>query len=278
MVSIIIVVKNGANTIEESILSVINQDYNDKELIIVDGVSTDGTMSIIMKYRKAISILISEPDKGIYDAMNKGILASNGEWIYFLGSDDKLYEKSTLNKVFSNEITGFEVIYGNVKFQHSGEIYDGEYNFDKLCLRSPCHQAVFYRRYLFDKFGYFNTQYKTASDYMLHVRTFCAGVKWGFINQIIAEYNEEGASSISKNDKAYHNQLFAFCYDNFSSKVTDLTLSRIFYSTFPRFFVSHKFNEGFKYLMLIIKKIGFFSLITNFFILFYRYKVLNAKD
>jgi glycosyltransferase involved in cell wall biosynthesis len=278
MVSVITVVRNGASTIEKTILSVINQDYKDFEYLIIDGLSTDGTLDIINKYTDKIKTVISEPDKGIYDAMNKGITVSNGDWIYFLGSDDLLYENSTLSQVFSNDHPGVDVLYGNVKFLHSHQIYDGEYNFEKLCIRSPCHQAVFYRKKLYEEFGNFNINFTTASDYVLHVKTFSGGAKWKYINQTIAIFNDTGASFVGKRDKAFYNELFKICYDNLGAKISDLALSRLFYSTYLHFFLSHKLSEDFKYLSLIVKKVGFFSLIKNFFILFLKYKIRNEQD
>lgn len=278
MVSVIIAVRNGELTLEKALLSVFDQDYDEKEVIIIDGASTDGTISIIDKYRDKICYSVSEPDKGIYDAMNKGIKASHGDWIYFLGCDDMLYDKFVLSRLFGNDLHGIDVVYGNVRFLQSGEIYGSEYNYDKLCITSPCHQAVFYRRYLFDKFGYFDIKYRTASDYMLHVKTFCGGAVWKYFDHIVAVYNETGTSSKSYTDKLYHNQLFKYCYDNFRGKISDMTLSRIFYSTFPKFFWSHKIHQSRRYLRLVISDVGFFRLLGNFFVLLYKYRIRNAKD
>lgn len=97
--SIITVVYNGVDTLEETILSVVKQNYKNIEYIIIDGESTDGTLEIIKKYQNSIAYWISEPDKGIYDAMNKGINIAKGEWIYFLGSDDWLYNKNVIGSV-----------------------------------------------------------------------------------------------------------------------------------------------------------------------------------
>lgn len=278
MVSIITVVKNGVSTIEKTVLSVINQDYEFFEYIVIDGVSTDGTLDILNRYSDKIDTIISAPDNGIYDAMNKGISVAKGDWVYFLGCDDTLYDTSSLSKVMTNDLNGVDVIYGNVKFKYSHEIYDGEYDFDKFTVRSPCHQAVFYRRELFRQFGNFDIKYLTASDYVLHVKTFCGGAHWKYIDQIIAIYNETGASYFGKKDKAYYSELFKICYDAFSSKVSDLALSRVFYSLYPRFFVSHKLSESFKYLSLLIKKVGLLKLIKNFFLLFLKYRIRNEQD
>ncbi len=278
MISIITVVRNGASTIERTILSVINQDYSDFEYIIVDGVSTDDTLAILNTYTDKIAKIISEPDAGIYDAMNKGISVAKGDWIYFLGCDDILYEPSTLSKIISNDLAGIDVIYGNVLFLHSLQVYDGEYNYEKLCVRSPCHQAVFYRKELFKQFGYFSTQYVTASDYVLHVKTFCGGARWKYTDQIIAIYNETGASFYGKGDKTFYNELFKICFDNFNPYISNLALSRLFYSTYPSFFVSHKLTITLRYLSLIIQKVGLFKIIQNFFVLFLKYKIKNEQD
>ena len=90
-ISIITVVYNGASTLEQTILSVLKQTYSRIEYIIIDGGSKDGTVDIIKKYQDRIAYWVSEPDEGIYDAMNKGIRHASGDWIYFLGADDILY-------------------------------------------------------------------------------------------------------------------------------------------------------------------------------------------
>jgi glycosyltransferase involved in cell wall biosynthesis len=274
MISIITVVKNGVSTIERTILSVINQDYSDFEYIVIDGVSTDGTLAILAKYSNEINKVISEPDTGLYDAMNKGITSAQGDWIYFLGCDDILYNSSTLSKVFSNNLIGVDVLYGNVEFLHSHKIYDGEFNFEKLCTKSPCHQSIFYRKELFKRFGNFNTIYITTADYVLHVQTFCSGVCWKYIDQIIGIYNETGASFYSK-DKAYLKENFRIRFDNFSPFVSVIALSKVFYSSYFRFLISHKLSIGLKYLFLVIKRVGFLNLIRFLPQLLIQYKIAN---
>jgi glycosyltransferase involved in cell wall biosynthesis len=275
MLTIITAVKNGAKTIERTILSVLNQNYQDFEYIVVDGVSTDGTLEILKKYSYRIKV-ISEPDTGIYDAMNKGIVASSGEWVYFLGCDDILYSDLTLSKVFSYDLSETDVIYGNVEFLNSHQIYDGEYDYTKLSLRSPCHQAVFYKKILFNKYGCFDTVFSTAADYVLHVKTFCGGARWTYINEIIAVYNEKGIS-FTKRDKKYYSELYRILFDNFSSRISEITLSRLFFSHYPEFFFSHSIKESFLYLKLTISKIGLFELVKNFFLLLYNLKIRNAE-
>lgn len=97
--TIITVVRNAENSIENTILSIINQDYSYIEYIIIDGGSTDNTLKIISKYEKYIHILISEPDNGIYDAMNKGISQASNDWINFMNAGDEFYNKNTCSRI-----------------------------------------------------------------------------------------------------------------------------------------------------------------------------------
>ena len=114
-ISIITVAYNASNTIETTILSVVNQTYPNIEYIIIDGGSTDGTIDIIKKYESKITKWISEPDKGIYDAMNKGINLARGEWINFMNCGDSFYENNTLQVISDTIINSkdINVIYGN---------------------------------------------------------------------------------------------------------------------------------------------------------------------
>jgi len=113
-ISIITVVYNSVSTLEQTILSVINQTYENIEYIIIDGGSTDGTLNIIKKYQDIINYWISEPDKGIYDAMNKGIERASGEWIQFLNSGDVFVSTEVLESVFKNDISdNIGILYGD---------------------------------------------------------------------------------------------------------------------------------------------------------------------
>jgi glycosyltransferase involved in cell wall biosynthesis len=103
-ISVIIVVFNGAKTLPQAIESVLRQTYKNVELIVVDGGSTDGTLDILRKYESNNFIWKSEPDKGIYDAMNKGIMMAHGEWLHFLGADDTLINDKVLENVFNENL------------------------------------------------------------------------------------------------------------------------------------------------------------------------------
>ena len=120
LITVVTVVYNGVEFLEKTILNVLGQDYPNIDYIIIDGGSTDGTLDIIRKYEDKISKWISEPDQGIYDAMNKGIKLATGEWINFMNAGDYFYEKETLYKVFggSERYDGVDILYGNTEYDY----------------------------------------------------------------------------------------------------------------------------------------------------------------
>lgn len=111
-ITVITVVYNGIDYIEDTILSVINQDYSNIEYIIIDGKSDDGTMDIVEKYATKISYWVSESDNGIYDAMNKGIKVATGDWIIFMNCGDYFFSSDIITQVFSQMLIGIDVVYG----------------------------------------------------------------------------------------------------------------------------------------------------------------------
>ena len=123
MVTIITVVFNNLTHIEKTILSVLNQTFKNKEYIIIDGASSDGTLDLIRKYDSRIDYWQSEPDKGIYDAMNKGLHLANGSYVLFLNSGDLLADKEVLSKVFSDPAPDADIFYGETNLmEESGKI------------------------------------------------------------------------------------------------------------------------------------------------------------
>ena len=116
--SIIIPTFNSAKTLSRCLDSVISQSFTDWEVLMMDGVSNDDTIKIASSCQDSRIRIYSEPDKGIYDAMNKGIDKSRGEWLYFLGSDDYLFNSHSLEDVFKNDIEKYDVVYGDVYAPH----------------------------------------------------------------------------------------------------------------------------------------------------------------
>ena len=171
--SIITVCKNSESTIEGALSSVASQTCRDFEHIIIDGASTDKTLDIVKKYN--VSTIISEPDNGLYDAMNKGIRAAQGDYLFFLNSDDRFIHENILEQVA--EFAGNELLYGDQMFlnKDTGGVSLRKHNkLNKVYLmkNTPCQPATFYRRDVFEKYGYFNTDFKIVSDHEWFLRAF----------------------------------------------------------------------------------------------------------
>jgi len=191
--SIIIPTFNSAKTLKRALDSIVSQSYSDWEVLIMDGVSKDETINIAKSYNDDRIRIYSEPDKGIYDAMNKGIKKSRGEWLYFLGSDDWLYDDNVLKFVFQdNDFSEYDVVYGEVE---SDVFHDkfGEWSVATLeCNR--CHQGIFYRRNFFEKGNMYNIKYNVWADHDINLRWFL-NFRSKYIPLIVAHYCADGYSA-----------------------------------------------------------------------------------
>lgn len=167
-ITIVTVSYNAHKTIEETIKSVINQTYSNIEYIIIDGNSKDNTVEIIKRYSNKVSYWISEPDCGIYDAMNKGIMKATGEWIIFMNSGDTFIHNNILKEVFSNSIpNNIHVLYGAYQTKNGNIISNSipPRPIENLIFEMPfCHQSCFVRTFIIKK-ELFNLDYKIAADY-----------------------------------------------------------------------------------------------------------------
>jgi glycosyltransferase len=213
LITIITVAYNAVKDIENTILSVLNQTYPNIEYIIIDGGSTDGTLDIIKKYEDKISYWVSEPDKGIYDAMNKGVAKANGDYLFFLGADDKIVcDFNEIVHFFKDKNT---VYYGDVLFGENGKRYDGAFDLNKLLDKNISHQAIFYSRNCFLNNSY-NLKYKLYADYEMNIRLW-NNFKFVYINNIITIYGTEGASSLNR-DLEFKKDFPIIIYRNFGFK------------------------------------------------------------
>ncbi|AWK03012.1 glycosyltransferase [Flavobacterium crocinum] len=200
LLTIITVSYNAVATIEQTILSVVNQYFEDYEYLIIDGGSTDGTVDIIKKYQDKITYWVSEPDKGIYAAMNKGAAISRGKWLCFMNSGDTFYNTSTLEDLFSKSNIldeDCDVIYGNtnkVYRNYSKIIKPAEIG--QIANHLPfCHQSSFVSTEVFKKYN-FNLQYKIVADDHLFYSLYKDGHRFCYIDQVISNYEAmEGVSS-----------------------------------------------------------------------------------
>jgi glycosyltransferase involved in cell wall biosynthesis len=164
LISVVTVSYNAVSTIEQTILSVINQTYPNIEYVIIDGESTDGTVDVIKKYADRITYWVSEPDKGIYDAMNKGMGISTGDFLIFIGADDLFYTTDVIKNIVAKIKEMNVIYYGNVIFKGVGKKYLGKFNKIKWATTNISHQAIFYPRQVYIKYVY-NTQYRVYADY-----------------------------------------------------------------------------------------------------------------
>lgn len=199
-ITIITAVYNRVNEIEQCITSVINQTYDDVEYIVIDGGSTDGTVDVIKKYNDKISYWCSEPDKGIYDAWNKGLSHATGDYINFVGSDDAICSKDTIEKIVSYLDASVDVLAGNVirVNEKSGFefLQNNKHILNKKSYKGGCivTQGTFIKRSLCDKYK-FDTSYKVAADYKFFLQYYSdSSVQIKFIDDVIQYFSNGGIS------------------------------------------------------------------------------------
>jgi glycosyltransferase involved in cell wall biosynthesis len=206
-VSVVTVCFNNQYTIFDTLNSVAGQDYVNIEHIIIDGLSTDGTLEIIRNQPKPVSLLISEKDSGIYDAMNKGILRATGDVIVFLNADDFFAEKSVISDVVNLfEKTDSDAVYGDLVYVHpentlkitrkwvAGLYRPGAFNFGWM----PPHPTFFVKRSVFSRFGSFDLRLNSAADYELMLRFIHKNkIKLAYLNRILVRMRTGGTSNAS---------------------------------------------------------------------------------
>lgn len=193
-VTVVTAVLNDAGHIEQTILSVISQTDIEIEYIIVDGGSKDGTLELIGKYKDNISLLISEPDRGVYDAMNKGIKYSTGDFVYFINSGDVLLNPSILSKIKLEELKEKNaIIYGNVIVAYGNiealekprPFFNSKMKFKGIGI---CHQSMFFPGELIRNEKY-DLSYNIAADYDLAYRLWRKGTVFLYKDITIAKYD-----------------------------------------------------------------------------------------
>jgi glycosyltransferase involved in cell wall biosynthesis len=169
LITIITVVFNGEEHLENTIISVIAQNYQNLEYIIIDGGSTDGTLDIIKRYEERIDLWVSEKDYGIYDAMNKGVSFSNGKYIQFLNSGDLFSSSSALVDACKFLLEPYKIFIFD--YDMNGKIYSFNPNFISLLKGTPCHQALMYESSFLIN-NPFSIDFKISSDYYNFLEAF----------------------------------------------------------------------------------------------------------
>lgn len=196
-VSVVTICYNARDFIEPTILSVLSQTYENIEYIIIDGGSADGTVEIIKKYSDRLAHWVSEPDKGIYDAMNKGIMAATGEYIIFMNAGDKFADENVVKGILPS-LDGSVVVTGrwNRRYSNGASRIGEPEKIGKLKVDMPlCHQATFIKT-SYHKDHLFDTSYKYSADYDFFYKAWRSGHVFSLVGNVVADFiADHGASS-----------------------------------------------------------------------------------
>lgn len=200
--SVITINYNNRNGLEKTVKSVISQKYESYEYIVVDGGSGDGSLELIKHYAEKIAKWVSEKDRGIYDAQNKGIAWSEGQYLIFLNSGDCFHDENVLTRVAGFiENTGKKLVYGNTDLLNEDASVTHLIPTDKPDMNfwyanTLNHQAVFAHRELFDKTGIFDLHYKYAADFDFLFKCFVNNAEeFAHINEVVCDYDNSGLTS-----------------------------------------------------------------------------------
>ncbi len=207
-ISIVTICKNAQNSIERTVRSVVSQTYPELEYIVVDGASTDKTLERVRLYRDHIAKLISEPDDGIYDAMNKGVRAAGGDYLAFINAGDYLFEPHVVENVVQtiqqSGLQDFDVLSADLlvydPVHSTGSIWAASKRTRlSMYVGSLPHPSTFHKKSAFEKNGLFDTSFKIAGDYEWFVRAFEKNhLSFARINMLAAVFINDGVSTSPK--------------------------------------------------------------------------------
>jgi glycosyltransferase involved in cell wall biosynthesis len=206
--SIILPTYNSELSLKTTLDSLLNQTYSNFEIVLMDGGSKDATITIAESYNDYRIKIHSDSDRGVYDAMNKGMGLAIGDWLYFIGSDDYLYTNtilSTLSKKLQNEkndvLYGNVLIHGNTGWATDGQIYNGKFSFQKLLKSNICHQSMFYRRrFIVEHQLQYDLKYPISSDWDFNI-SCRALTNFTYVPHTVAVFNAGGVSSTTTAEK-----------------------------------------------------------------------------
>ncbi|HVU55840.1 MAG TPA: glycosyltransferase family 2 protein [Puia sp.] len=206
--SIITAVYNGREYLEQCIDSIRTQTYGNVEHIVIDGGSTDGTQEVLQQHGQQLAYWVSEPDRGIYHAWNKGLARATGEWIAFVGADDRLRDKHVLENMIEHLHRALQqnirYVYGKIDLLSAGAgnniiaVWGQPWEIAKkdiLQHMTVTHCCAFHHRSLFDEYGSFNEQFRITGDYEFLLRAFVKGDNALFTGQVVAAMHAGGLSA-----------------------------------------------------------------------------------
>lgn len=262
-VTVITVVYNGIAYIEETIQSVISQTYANIEYIIIDGGSTDDTVNIIKSYEKYLACWISEPDKGIYDAMNKGITLATGDYINFMNGGDRFISNTILEEIFGDKHYEADLIYGEKEVRHGFMTrVKPTKPLSKLWLGMAfSHQALFTKTSVM-KASPFNLLYRVAADHDFILKSYVEGKSFLYLGKVVASASTGGLSDKNLLFSHKEHRKIALHYSNNSSKIhiayfkkmISYTLSRTIKSLIPESFLKKLLIRKYKFRNTIVEE------------------------
>jgi glycosyltransferase involved in cell wall biosynthesis len=200
LLSVITVVRNSAEQLEFTIRNIINQSFKDFEYIVIDGGSRDGTVEVLKKHQNNIKYWVSESDRGIYDAMNKGVKAAKGRWVIFMNAGDCFYDKSVIEQMRPFFAKEADIIYGSCEVR-----YGPEYRWIEKCKAIDelwrgmicCHQSMFTKLSLLKELC-FDTKYSIASDYDFMMKAFDRGCRFIDTGAVVSSVLAQGLSDSNR--------------------------------------------------------------------------------
>ncbi len=270
LLSIIIATFNAEHDIAKALDSIFSQSFTNFQLVIMDAMSSDGTISIINKScdgDKRLT-LVQSKDKGIYDAMNKGVGYAAGDWLYFMGADDTLANNRVLDAVSAYLVSENDVVYGDSYWMPEQVKEEGEWLPAILIKRNINHQRIFYRKTLFANYGFYNIEYLYA-NWIVNIRLFCnKAVNKKYVKLDVANYNSGGFSS-NRGDELFWKNWDGIILNNFRPL---LSKKEVYGSLniYCRYLIDRgEFKSAFKIMLKNFKhtySIGFINLVLAYFL------------
>lgn len=200
IVTIITVCRNHAKELERTIRSVESQIWQEKEYLVIDGASTDDTLDVIKAHEASITRWVSEPDQGIYDAMNKGVKMAQGEWVIFMNAGDTFAGDDTLQRVFGNPLDA-DVIYGDVIKGELVKKAEAPRNAHRMFY---CHQSAFVRTSCLREFP-FDIRHRMSADFKQVKQLFLSGKRFRQLDFPVANFDTQGVSNRNRSAGLYDN-------------------------------------------------------------------------
>ena len=222
LISVITVVFNSKNDLDQTLQNIISQNYSSFEIIVIDGCSTDGTLDVIEKYQDHISYWVSEPDKGIYDAMNKGIAAAKGEWLNFMNAGDSYVSNETLNDIFykHNHNKNYDLLIGDSIIDY-GNFTRNERVGDLVNLWKGTqfrHQSAFIKK-SFQISNLYNINNKISGDFEFFYNSFKSNANIKFTSCLVSIYSAHGVSDSKRVSAVFSNLMVVLDAEGFSLKI-----------------------------------------------------------